>query len=194
MGFLQLQRWPYLLQQLAHHGPSTKQINITRDIANKVRPVTFTMHAQSSGSKVSVRIDGWLRASLPRSQNLGFKKPPIAWNRSSIKVTWNKKTELKLPSVQWEHKLYLPCRPLTHWSDCLDKAESKLPKSELHSQDHSSVAVYLLCSLILPLVMHSDLGDVLVSAGIELIFFLVAGIVLCFGFSRRIMLVTHWCF
>ena len=32
---------------------------------------------------------------------------------------------------------------------------------------------------------------VLVSAGIELIFFLVAGIVLCFGFSRRIMLITH---
>ena len=32
---------------------------------------------------------------------------------------------------------------------------------------------------------------VLVSAGIELIFFLVAGIVLCFGFSRKIMLITH---
>ena len=35
---------------------------------------------------------------------------------------------------------------------------------------------------------------VLVSAGIKLIFFLVAGIVLCFGFRMRIMLVTHWCF
>ena len=32
---------------------------------------------------------------------------------------------------------------------------------------------------------------VLVSAGIELIFFLVAGIVLCFGFSMRIMLIAH---
>ena len=32
---------------------------------------------------------------------------------------------------------------------------------------------------------------VLVSAGIELIFFLVAGTVLCFGFSVRIMLITH---
>ena len=35
---------------------------------------------------------------------------------------------------------------------------------------------------------------VLVSARIELIFFLVAGIVLCFGFSMRIILVTHRCF
>ena len=31
--------------------------------------------------------------------------------------------------------------------------------------------------------------DVLVSAGIELIVFLVAGIVLCFGFSMRRMLI-----
>ena len=37
-------------------------------------------------------------------------------------------------------------------------------------------------------------GGVLVSTEIELIFFLVAGIVLCFGFSRRIMLITHQCF
>ena len=35
------------------------------------------------------------------------------------------------------------------------------------------------------------MGIVLVSAGIELIFFLVAGTVLCFGFSVRIMLITH---
>ena len=32
---------------------------------------------------------------------------------------------------------------------------------------------------------------VLVSAGIELIFFLVAGMMLCFGFSKRITLITH---
>ena len=32
---------------------------------------------------------------------------------------------------------------------------------------------------------------VLVLARTELIFFLVAGIVLCFGFSRKIMLITH---
>ena len=38
------------------------------------------------------------------------------------------------------------------------------------------------------------LAGVLVSAGIESIFFLVAGIVLCFGFSMRIMLITHCCF
>ena len=34
-------------------------------------------------------------------------------------------------------------------------------------------------------------GIVLVLARIELIFFLVAGIVRCFGFSRKIMLITH---
>ena len=34
-------------------------------------------------------------------------------------------------------------------------------------------------------------GTVLVSARTELIFFLVAGIVLCFGFSRKIMSITH---
>ena len=32
---------------------------------------------------------------------------------------------------------------------------------------------------------------VLVSAGIEIIFFLVAGTVLCFRFSMKIMLITH---
>ena len=35
---------------------------------------------------------------------------------------------------------------------------------------------------------------VLVLAGIELIFFLVAGTVLCFGFRMRTMLITHRCF
>ena len=34
-------------------------------------------------------------------------------------------------------------------------------------------------------------GGVLVSAGIELTLFLVAGTVLGFGFSVRIMLITH---
>lgn len=37
------------------------------------------------------------------------------------------------------------------------------------------------------------LKTVLVSDGIELVFFLVAGTALFFGFSVRIMLVTHWC-
>ena len=36
--------------------------------------------------------------------------------------------------------------------------------------------------------------SVLVSAGTELIFFLVAGTVLCFGFSVRMMLITLRCF
>ena len=35
---------------------------------------------------------------------------------------------------------------------------------------------------------------VLVSAWTELTFFLVAGTVLCFGFSVRMMLITRWCF
>ena len=35
---------------------------------------------------------------------------------------------------------------------------------------------------------------VLVSAGTELTPFLVAGTALCFGFSVRMMLITHWCF
>ena len=35
---------------------------------------------------------------------------------------------------------------------------------------------------------------VLVSARVELVFFWVAGIVLCFGFWMRMMLITHWCF
>ena len=38
---------------------------------------------------------------------------------------------------------------------------------------------------------HTNITNVLVSAGIKLIFFLVAGIVLCFGFRMRIMLITH---
>ena len=37
----------------------------------------------------------------------------------------------------------------------------------------------------------ATMSAVLVSAGIELIFFLVAGIMLWFGFSMRIMLLTH---
>jgi len=35
---------------------------------------------------------------------------------------------------------------------------------------------------------------VLVSAGVELIFFLVAGVVLCFGFGMKIMFITYRCF
>ena len=37
----------------------------------------------------------------------------------------------------------------------------------------------------------SELPGVLVLARTELIFFVVAGIVQCFGFSRKIMLITH---
>jgi len=41
---------------------------------------------------------------------------------------------------------------------------------------------------------QGTLPIVLVSAGIELIFFLVVGIVLCFGFGVKIMLITQGCF
>ena len=44
-------------------------------------------------------------------------------------------------------------------------------------------------------LLEDPFPPVLVSAGTELIFFLVAGTVLCFAFSVRIMLmITHWCF
>jgi len=35
---------------------------------------------------------------------------------------------------------------------------------------------------------------VLVLTEIELIFFLLGSIMLCFGFGKTIMLITHWCF
>ena len=41
------------------------------------------------------------------------------------------------------------------------------------------------------LLCGAELLAVLVSAGIELIFFLVAGIVSCLGFSMRRMLITQ---
>ena len=44
--------------------------------------------------------------------------------------------------------------------------------------------------LALAILLFATCPLVLVSAGIELIFFLVAGTVLCFGFSVRIMLIA----
>jgi len=41
---------------------------------------------------------------------------------------------------------------------------------------------------------HKENKTVLALAGIELIFFLVAGVVLCFGFGMKIMLIIYWCF
>lgn len=40
---------------------------------------------------------------------------------------------------------------------------------------------------------HHDMCYILVSAGIELILFQVAGMVLCFGYRRSAILVTHRC-
>lgn len=38
------------------------------------------------------------------------------------------------------------------------------------------------------------LQNVLVSTGTELIIFIVSGVMLCFGFGRKTVLVTHQCF
>ena len=54
-------------------------------------------------------------------------------------------------------------------------------------------AVYLLenTQILLVVVYKWKYTHALVLAGIELIFFLVTGTVLSFGFSVRIMLITH---
>jgi len=49
------------------------------------------------------------------------------------------------------------------------------------------------CDGLLVLVVEDQMA-VLISAGREFILFLVAGIVLCFGFSMRIMLIIQWHF
>ena len=46
------------------------------------------------------------------------------------------------------------------------------------------IVLALVCDIL-------SVGSVLVSAGIDLIFFLVAGTVLCFGSSVRIMLIDN---
>lgn len=43
-------------------------------------------------------------------------------------------------------------------------------------------------------IEHERLDSLLVAAGRQFIFFLGAGTGMCFGWSMRIMLVTHWCF
>ena len=70
------------------------------------------------------------------------------------------------------------------------------PSCTLTARSWAGLAMHTpLCAL--PLASQLSFvtwWDVLVSAGIELILFLVAGTVLCFGFSVRIMLIIHWCF
>ena len=58
-----------------------------------------------------------------------------------------------------------------------------LPMIEFGFREGVSYSAWLLGRAV-------SLG-VLVLAGIKLIFFLVAGIVLCFGFRIRIVLITH---
>ena len=48
-----------------------------------------------------------------------------------------------------------------------------------------------LAAFTLIILVVQEREGVLVSAGIELIIFLVAGTVLCFGFSVRILLITR---
>ena len=71
---------------------------------------------------------------------------------------------------------------------CSTTASTKLDQREpLHLQAYkrkpNQVKEFGLCSSLTSYI-------VLVSAGTELIFILVVGIVLCFGFSVRIMLIT----
>lgn len=138
-----------LLQQLAHC--STKQTNIVRDFADKVRLVA--VHAQSPGSMISVRQADDSELPSLVSKILVLKTVNcLKWKLE--KAAWNTKPESKLPICRGSIKT----RTLTHGFDCLDKADSKSPVSGLlHSQHHASVV--LLGALILPLFMHSDLGE-----------------------------------
>jgi len=60
------------------------------------------------------------------------------------------------------------------------------------SVTESDLFLYLLFSSFLSFFYNSQV--VLVSAAIELIFFLLANVVLCFGFGVKIMLITYKCF
>lgn len=54
--------------------------------------------------------------------------------------------------------------------------------------------MYNNCYTLLSMLVLWMCSSVLVLEGIELMFFMVAGTVLCFGFSIRIKLLTRWCF
>ena len=60
------------------------------------------------------------------------------------------------------------------------KCNLKIPSVETRTEHLAS-----------PVMPDNSYAHVLVMAGIELIFFLLAGTVLGFGFSVRIMLITH---
>ena len=65
------------------------------------------------------------------------------------------------------------------------------PKSKHKDQYEKEKDVHIRTILLPVAPAKTLLLGVLVSAETELIFILVAGIVLCFGFSVRILLITH---
>lgn len=119
--FLQLQECPCLLQKLAHHSRGTKHINIRRGLPSEVRPIIFAMYSQSSEFKVPVRTDRGLR-TLSLVSKISVIKPISFLKWKLDKVASSIRTKLKLSSI-----CCLSCRPLAHWSDLLDKPESKSP-------------------------------------------------------------------
>jgi len=74
------------------------------------------------------------------------------------------------------------------WS-CSKKKEKTLSMGKC--PDWKDLTIWFQRSLEQVLDQGFYLSGCLVSAGIELVFFLVAGIVVCFGYSTRMMLITH---
>ena len=111
----------------------------------------------------------------------GLKQPPLCQTQEAIfarKLGVTQQGESLLQEGRWAHAV-------------------------LGSHPPQALPLLLFCRWAPPCPQHhaqqlakgtADFVPVLVLAGIELFFFLVVGIVLCFGFSRRIMLITHWCF
>lgn len=73
---------------------------------------------------------------------------------------------------------------------CMIFSKNNLHIPFLPLEGISSFYVYRRSGRV-PSAQEYPLMSVLVSAGIDYIFFLVAGEVLCFGFNMRIMLKTH---
>lgn len=84
-----------------------------------------------------------------------------------------------------------------HWSVLCGKVPDIKKEGLLGKHNHSDISLWQ-CHTNSCLLASGGSGEsrvtwptVLVSAGI--IFFLVAGIVLCFGFQMRRILITRWC-
>lgn len=81
--------------------------------------------------------------------------------------------------------VFPPLSKLTTKTVILTKTDKKKKKKKRSSS-------FRLNSLA-RISIHFGVSCVLVSSRIELVFFLVTGTVLCFGFSMRIILITHCC-